>query len=78
MNLSLGSDELVVDHWLDTGLNAGDVVSHWVEASLGWVDLDDLFKLGLASLQLLLPGLAVWLALFEQEWLGVLTLLEHG
>ena len=48
---------------LGTGLNTVDVVSHWVQASLGWVDLNDLLQLSLASLQFILPVLAVGLAL---------------
>ena len=35
---------------LHTSLDASDVVSHWVHASLGRVDLDDVLESGLASL----------------------------
>ena len=78
MLLSLGTLELVMDNWLGAGLNASNVISHWVEASLGGVDLDNLLQLGLASLQLLFPVNALWLAFFKNEWLRVLSLLEHG
>ena len=62
-----------MDHWLSACLDTGHVVSHWIEAGLGWVDLDDLFQLGLASLELLFPVLAVWLALFQQKWLWIVS-----
>ncbi len=62
---SLGSLELIVDHWLGACFDTGDIVSHWIKAGFGWVDLNDLFQLGLASLELLFPVLAVWLALFK-------------
>ena len=69
--------ELVVDNWLSAGLDAGDVITHWVKAGLGGVDLNDLFQLLLASLQLLFPSSAVGLAFFQHKWLRVLSLLEH-
>ena len=63
--------------WLGASLDTGDVISHWVQAGFSWVDFDDLLKLGLASLQLVLPLLALWLALLQHQWLGVLTSLDH-
>ena len=52
-----------MNDWLGASLDTGDVISHWVQASLSWVDFDDLLELGLASLQLVLPLFALWLAL---------------
>eukprot|EP00355_Strombidium_rassoulzadegani_P001061 CAMPEP_0168610860 /NCGR_PEP_ID=MMETSP0449_2-20121227/2026_1 /TAXON_ID=1082188 /ORGANISM="Strombidium rassoulzadegani, Strain ras09" /LENGTH=112 /DNA_ID=CAMNT_0008651221 /DNA_START=76 /DNA_END=415 /DNA_ORIENTATION=+ len=72
-----GSLELVVDDGLGAGLDTGDVVSHGVEAGLSGVDLDDLFELGLAPLELLLPESTLGLAFLENEGLGVLALLNH-
>ena len=31
---SVGTLDLVVDHGLSTGLDAGDVISHWVQAGM--------------------------------------------
>ena len=42
--------ELVVNYWLRASLNACDIVSHGIHASLGGVDLNDALKLGLAAL----------------------------
>jgi hypothetical protein len=67
----------VVDDWLHASLNAGHVVSHWVHASLSRVDLDDVDKLVLAALELILPVLALGLAIFNQHVFWVLALLEH-
>ena len=78
MLLSLGSLELVMDNWLGTGLDASNIISHWIEASFGGVDLDNLLQLGLASLQFLFPVFAMWLAFFKNEWFRVLSLLKHG
>mgnify|MGYP006982844928 CR=1 FL=1 len=66
-----------MDHWLSASLDTVDVVSHWVQASLRWVDSNDLLQLSLTSLELLFPGLAVWFAFFQNHWLWILTLLEH-
>ena len=66
-----------MNNGLNTGLNACDVVSHGVHASLSRVDLDDVFKLGLASLQLIFPELALGLAIFNHLVFWVLSLLEH-
>ena len=74
---SLGALEAVVNDGLGAGLNAGDVVTHWVEAALGGVDLDDLLKRGLASGQLVLPESALRLALLDNERLGILSIGEH-
>ena len=70
---SVAAFELIVDDWLGASLDASGVVSHWVHACLGWVDLDNLFQLDLTSLQLLGPVIALWLASFKQFWLRVLT-----
>ena len=78
MLLSLGTLELVMDDWLGAGLNASNVVSHWVKAGLGGVDLDNLLQLGLASLQLFFPVNALWFAFLKDEWFWVLSLLKHG
>jgi hypothetical protein len=69
--------ELVVNDWLRASLNACDVVSHGIHASLGGVDLNDALKLGLAALKLALPELALGLAIFNYLIFGVLALLEH-
>ena len=66
-----------MDNWLNACLNASDVVSHWVHASLSGVDLDDVLKLGLAAFEFVLPELALWLAFFNQHVFWVLTFLEH-
>ena len=66
-----------MNNGLNTGLNACDVVSHGVHASLSRVDLDDVFKLGLASLQLIFPELALGLAIFNHLVFWVLALLQH-
>ena len=41
--------ELVMDGGLGACFDAGDVVSHWVHACLGGVDLNNIYKLGFAS-----------------------------
>ena len=66
-----------MNNGLNTGLNACDVVSHGVHASLSRVDLDDVFKLGLATLQLIFPELALGLAIFNHLVFWVLALLQH-
>ena len=53
-----------MDNWLSAGFDTGDVISHWVQAGLSWVNLDDLLQLGLASLELILPLLALRFAFF--------------
>ena len=62
---------------LHAGLNAGNVVSHGIHAGLSWVDLDDVFKLGFATLQLFLPELALGLAIFNHLVFWILALLQH-
>ena len=47
---SVSALELVVNNWLDACLDACDIVSHGVHASLGRVDLDDRLELGLAAI----------------------------
>ena len=74
---SVRSLKLVVDHWLSAGLNASDPVTHWVDAGLGWVDLDYIFELSLASGELILPVSALTLALFHDERLWIFSILEH-
>ena len=72
-----GSLEGVVNDGLGAGLNAGHVVSHGVHARLGRVDLDHLLKLSLAPGELVLPELALGLAFFDDERLGVLGVSDH-
>ena len=67
--------ELVVNDWLCACLNASDIVSHGVHASLSGVDLDDTFKLGLTSLKLSFPELALGFAIFNYLRFGVLSFL---
>lgn len=69
--------EVVVDEGLHASLNTGNVVSHGVHASLGGVDLDDVLQLSLAALELLLPELALGLAILNQQVFWVLTFLQH-
>ena len=70
---SFGSLELIVNNWLDASFDAGDEVTHWVHACLGWIDLDNLFQLDLASLKFLLPVITLWLARLEQLRFRVLA-----
>ena len=74
---SVGSLKFVVDHWLSAGLDAGDPVTHWVDAGLGWVDLDYIFELSLTSVELLPPEIALGLALIQNERLWIFSILEH-
>ena len=62
---------------LDASFYTGNIVTHWVDASLGWVDLDDCLQLLFAAIQLVLPESAERLALFENKRFWVLTLFEH-
>ena len=73
----MGTFEVVVDHWLNASFSAGNVITHGIEAGLSWVDLDDCFEGVLASAQFVLVILALGLAFFEQERLGVLAVFEH-
>ena len=74
----MGALELIVNNWLNASFDAGGVITHWVHARLGGINLDNLFELDLASLQLLGPVVALWLAGFKQLWLRVLTSLQFG
>lgn len=74
---SMSALEAVVDNGLHAGLNAGNVISHGVHASLRRVNLDDLLELGLASLELVLPEFALRLAVLDHQVFWVLSLLEH-
>ncbi len=77
LSRSVGALEVVVDEWLHTSLDTGDVVTHGIHASLSRVDLDDVLQLGFAALELLLPEFALRLAIFNQQVFWVLTFLEH-
>ena len=66
-----------MNDWLNACLDACNVISHGVHASLSRVDLDDVFKLSLASLEFFLPVFALRLAIFIQLILWVLAFLEH-
>ena len=66
-----------MDNWLSASLHTGHVVSHWIQTSLGGVNLNDLLQLGLTSLKLGLPGVAERLALLQDLGLGVLSLSDH-
>ena len=66
-----------MDDGLSTCFKARGVVSEGVEARLGGVDLDHNFELGLTTAELVLPKLAVWLALLKDERLGVLSIGDH-
>lgn len=67
-----------MDNGLDTSFNASNIVTHGVEAGLGWVDLNDLFQLDFAAGELVFPELALGLAFLHNEGLRILTLLEHS
>ena len=67
-----------MNDWLDAGLDAGGVVSHWIHAGLSRVDFDHLFEFNLASLQLSGPVFALGFAELEQFRLGVLGSCELG
>ena len=72
-----GSLELVVDDGLGTGLDTGNVVSEGIHATLCGIDFDNVDKLLLTTLELLLPEDAVWFALIDHERLGIFTISEH-
>ena len=74
---SVSALKRIVNDGLHACLNTGDVVSHGVHAGLSWVDLDDVFKLGFATLQLILPEFALRLAIFNHLVFWVLALLQH-
>lgn len=67
-----------MNDWLHACLNAGDVVSHGVHACLSGVDLDDVYELSLAALELVFPVLALGFAIFNQQVFRVLSFLQHG
>ena len=75
--LAVDASKVLEDNWLNTSFGAGDVVTHGVETGLGWVDLDDVLKLGLAALQLIFPELALGFAIFNHLFFWVLALLQH-
>ena len=75
--MHVGSLEAVVDGGLNTRLNACSIVSEGIHAALRGIDFDDVDKLGLTTLELLLPVGALRFALFDQERLGIFTILEH-
>ena len=66
-----------MNDWLHASFDTSDVISHWVKASLGRVDFDDLLELCLASGKLVLPSFALGLAVLEHQWLGVFSGLDH-
>lgn len=69
--------KFVVNNGLSTGLNAGDIVTHWVQARLGWVHLDDGLESSFAAIQLFFEESALGFALFHDEWFGVFAVFEH-
>ena len=74
---SVSALELVVNDWLHASLNACDVVSHGVHAGLGGVNLDDVLKLSLAAVQLILPESALGSAIFNHLFFRIFSLLQH-
>lgn len=60
------------------GLDAGDPVTHGVDASFRGVRLDHNFKLRLAALQLLLPVDALRLAEVQHQRLWVHAARQHA
>ena len=69
--------EEVVDDGLHAGLHAGHVVAHGVHAGLSRVDLDNVLEFAFAAVKLVLPELALRLALLNHLVLRVLALLQH-
>ena len=51
-----------MDDWLGASFNTSNVVAHWVQASLGWVDFNDALKCLLTTGKLVLPEYALRLA----------------
>jgi hypothetical protein len=74
---SVSSLKVVVDKGLGASFDAVDPVAHGVDAGLGGVNLDDVLKLGFATLKLSLEVSALGLAGLENVGLGVLTVLKH-
>ena len=72
-----GTLEFVVDDWLRTGLNAGHVIAHRVQASLGGVHFDDGFEGSFAPVQLFSEEGALGFAFLHHERFGVFAVLEH-
>ena len=72
-----GTLKLVMDDRLGTCLNAGNVVSEGIHATLSGIDFDDVDKLGLTTFELLLPVGALWFALIDHERLGIFTISKH-
>ena len=58
----MSSFEFLVDDWLGASFNTSNVVAHWVQASLGWVDFNDALKCLLTTGKLVLPEYALRLA----------------
>ena len=76
-SVHLSSLELVVDDGLGTRLNAVNVVSHGIHATLCGIDFDNVDKLGLTTLELFLPVGAVWFALIDHERFRIFTISKH-
>lgn len=71
------SDEVLLDFRLGASFNASNPVSHWVEAGHVRVGLSDSLEFLFAQVESLLPVNAFWLAGLHNEWLRVLSLLQH-
>ena len=74
---SVSALELVVNDGLHACFNTGNVVSHGVHAGLCRIDLDDVLKSSLAALELILPVLALRLAVLNQHVFWILSFLQH-
>ena len=64
MNLRLGAS-----------FHTGNIVTHWVDAGLGWVDLDNQLQLLFTTFKLFLPERALRLALFDHQRFGIFAFL---
>ena len=67
-----------LDLWLGASLDAGDVVSGWIDAVLVWISFFERSQLGLTEVQSSLPVDALWLASLHYQRLRVLPLSKHA
>ena len=75
--ISIRALKRAVNLRLGASFHTGNIVTHWVDASLGWVDLHNNLQLLFAACQLFFPESAERLALFHHKRLRVLTLFDH-
>ena len=75
--ISIRALKRVVNLRLGASFHACNIVTHWVNASLGWVDLHNHLQLLFAACQLFFPEGAERFALFHHKRLWVFAFLEH-